>query len=143
MWEGIDQIAPGEAAHLGRSYEFTFEETPARTAQVRVVNGSGQCSTDGFLSITGDEFGGECSIATACTAKLSYEEDGTVHSEALYDQFGNLLEKLQYTSPSAAEFVDAVFPMRSWAIWGSGSYTSSVLRLARFKDSTRLFNFST
>jgi hypothetical protein len=109
-WEGVDEITAEDSTHVGRSLEFTVEEATRHATQIRAVNGSGQCSAEGLSSITGDNFASVCSIAKACTAKLSYRQDGTVDSEALYDQFGNLLEKVQYTSPSVAEFVDAVFP---------------------------------
>jgi hypothetical protein len=110
IWEGVDQIAPEEANHLNRSYEFTLIGDPGRPAEVRVKNGSGACSVDGLSSVTGDSFGGECSNARACTAKLRYKQDGTMDREMVYDQFDNLPEQIEYPTPSVGEFVDAAFP---------------------------------
>ncbi len=110
IWEGVDQLTDEKAKHVSQSYEFIRNRNSNQTIEVRSRNGSGWCAENGFKSVTGDSFVGECSAIRACSVKFSYGQDGTVESQNMYDQYSHLVEGMQYTSPSVAQFVDAVFP---------------------------------
>ncbi len=111
-WEGVDKLTPEEAQHLGRSFAFTSIGDPKHTVEVRVENGSGQCPAKGFESVTGDTIGGEevCSYARACRTVMLYRDNGTVDRQTYYDQFGDIVERLEYASPNVGQFLDARLP---------------------------------
>lgn len=120
-WEGVGAISAGEARHRSESFKFITRGWGAKPSEIQVVKGSGRCSGDGLRSITGDSAGNTCnsfmtrfgmssSASRACIVRLKYNADGTIALEEKLDQFGKLLETLQYTGPNVATFVEAQFP---------------------------------
>jgi pimeloyl-ACP methyl ester carboxylesterase len=122
VWQGIDPIPKDTLHRLSSYYEVVYADAK-RPIEINARNGSASL-TQGFGSITEDSFEGECSAALITTLKISYKQNGTLDSETLLDQGGNVVERIQYPSTSVGQFVDAVFPC---------DHGRSGIRLVRFE----------
>jgi pimeloyl-ACP methyl ester carboxylesterase len=106
---GLDPIKIHDIQRLSSHYEVTFVGGEPSPAEINVKNGSGSL-IQGFESITKDSYDGECTAAVVSTLRLSYKQDGSLDTETLLDQAGNVVERVQYPTNSLGQFVDAVFP---------------------------------
>jgi len=108
LWQEVDPISRAESTHRARSLRFERRGAKGPLVAVNVVNGSGQCATEGFRSITGDDYGSKCSVVRACRVNFRYATNGELEQEAMHDQYGNTLETLTYSLPSVAIVSEAV-----------------------------------
>jgi YD repeat-containing protein len=119
-WEGLGSLSASEAQRRSKTYKFVTIGWATRPSEVAIVNGSGACAEEAFVSITGDppqscgaygsKFGLADDTRRGCSLKFGYKADGSIETEEQFDQFGKLIETLKFTGPDVATFVEAQFP---------------------------------